>query len=97
MLAEWTFQTVSTPFNIFKNKENVESMLNESLNQFKSKFNSTRFQQAFNIFYTFNNVERPVQTLRPMFKHPARHLVQQSVERMLKQMLKLFKWAFAAS
>ena len=36
-------------------------MLNESLNQFK--FDSTHFQQAFNIFYTFNNcVERPVQT-----------------------------------
>ena len=45
---------VSTPFNIFKNKENVESMLNESLNQFK--FDSTHFQQAF------KDIERPVQT-----------------------------------
>ena len=53
-------QTVSTPFNIFKNKENVEWMLNESLNQFK--FDSTRFQQALDIFYAFNNVERRVQT-----------------------------------
>ena len=36
---------------------NVESMLNESLDQFK--FDSTCFQQAFNTFCTFNNgVER---------------------------------------
>ena len=54
MLDEGSVKAVSTPFNIFKNKENVESVLNESLNQFK--FDSTRFQQAFNIFYTFNNV-----------------------------------------
>ena len=54
MLDERNVQTVSTPFNIFKNKENVESMLNESLNQFK--FDSTHFQKAF------NNVERPVRT-----------------------------------
>ena len=69
----------STPFNIFDNKGNVESMFNESLNQFK--FDSARFQQAFNIFYTFNNVGRPL------------HWVQQSVEPMLKQMLKPFKRA----
>ena len=50
----------STPFNIFVNKGNVVWMLNESLNRFK--FDSTCFQQAFNIFYTFNNVELPVQT-----------------------------------
>ena len=37
-------------------------MLNESLNRFK--LDSTRFQQAFNIFYVFNNVGRPVQTHR---------------------------------
>ena len=60
MLDERSDQTVSTPFNTFKNKRNVESMLNESLNQFK--FDLTQFQQAFNIFYPFNNVERPVQT-----------------------------------
>ena len=48
MLDERSVQTVSTPFNILKNKENVESMLNESLNQFK--FDSTHFQQALNIF-----------------------------------------------
>ena len=54
MLDEWSVQTVSTPFNIFKNKQNVEWMLSESLNQ--SKFDSTHFQQAF------NNVERPFQT-----------------------------------
>ena len=52
--VERSFQTVSMPFNIFKKKENVESMLIESLNQFK--FDSTHFQQAF------NNIERPVQT-----------------------------------
>ena len=49
MLDERSVQTVSTPFNIFKNKENVESMLNESLNQFK--FDSTHFQQALDIFF----------------------------------------------
>ena len=55
MLDERSDQMVSTQFSIFKNKENVESMLNESLNQFK--FDSTRFQH---FFYTFDNVERPV-------------------------------------
>ena len=62
MLNERSVQTVSTPFNIFKNKGNVESILNESLNQFD--FDSAHCQQAFNIFfqYAFNNVERPVQT-----------------------------------
>ena len=53
MLDERSVQMVSTPFNISKNKGNVESMLNESLNQFK--FDLTHFQQAF------NNVKRPVQ------------------------------------
>ena len=60
MLDERSVQTVSTPFNILKNKQKVESMLNASFNQFK--FDSTHFQQAFNFFYAFNNVERPVQT-----------------------------------
>ena len=60
MLDEPSVQSVSTPFNIFKNKENVEPMLNKSLNQFK--FDSTHLQQAFNIFYAFNSVERAVQT-----------------------------------
>ena len=54
MLDEGSVKAVSTPINIFKNKGNVESMLNKSLNQFQ--FDSTRLQQAFNIFYTFNNV-----------------------------------------
>ena len=53
-------QTASTPLNVFENKGNVVWMLNESLNQFK--FASTRFHQAFNICYTFNNFKRPVQT-----------------------------------
>ena len=43
--------------NIFKNNGNVELMLNESLNEFK--FDSTHFHD---FCYTFNNVERPVQT-----------------------------------
>ena len=55
-------------------KGNVESMLNENLNQFK--FDSTRFHQL-STFYTFNNVD-------DLFKRP-RYLVQQSVEHMLKQ------------
>ena len=61
MLDERSVQTVLTPFNIFKDKENVKSMLNEGLNQFK--FDSTHFQQTFDIFFdAFKNVERPVQT-----------------------------------
>ena len=64
-------------------------MLNESLNQFELDW--TRFQQAFNIFYTSNNVE-----LNDLFKR-LRNLVQQSVERMLKQTLKPFKRAFTLS
>ena len=51
MLDERSVQTVSAPFSIFKNEGNVESMLNESLNQFK--FDSTHFQQAINICLCF--------------------------------------------
>ena len=51
MLDERSVQTISTPFNIFKNKENVDSMLNESLNQFK--FDSTHFQP---VFFTLSTV-----------------------------------------
>ena len=47
MLDERSVQTVSRPFNIFKNKENVESMLIESLNQFK--FDSTSFRPFFTL------------------------------------------------
>ena len=79
MLDERSVQTVPTQFNIFKNKGNVESMLNEGLNQFR--LDSTSFQQfIFSLSAMLND----------LFKHP-RHLVQQSVERMLKQMLKPFK------
>ena len=60
----WTVEMVSTPFSIFKNKGNVEAMLNGFLNQFN--FDSTYFQQAFNIFHTFNNVEQPIQ-MTPTF------------------------------
>ena len=51
MVDERSVQKVSTPFNVFKNNGNVEAMWNESLNQFK--FDSTRFQQALNIFLHF--------------------------------------------
>ena len=64
MLDERSFQTVSTPFNIFNSKENVESMLNESLNQFK--IDSTSFQKFFTLSTMLND----------LFKRP-RHLVQQ--------------------
>ena len=60
-------------------------MLNESLNQFK--FDSSHFQH---FFYAFNSM------LNDQFKRP-RHLVQQSVERMLREkMFKPFKGAFKA-
>ena len=82
MLDELGVQTASMPFNIFKiNKESVEAILNKSLNQFK--FDSTCFQLAFNIFFRLSTMSND------LFKCP-RHLVQQSVECMLKQMLKLF-------
>ena len=61
-IVEQSVETASTPFNIFENKGKVESTLNENLNRFK--LDSTRFQQAFNIFYAFYNVGRPVQTQR---------------------------------
>ena len=51
ILDERSVQTASMPINIFKNKGNVEAMLSESLNQFK--FDSTHFQQAFNILLQF--------------------------------------------
>ena len=41
MLNERSIQTVSTQFNIFNNKGNVEAMVDESLDQYK--FDSTRF------------------------------------------------------
>ena len=86
MLDGRSVQTVSTPFNIFKNKENIEAMLNESLNQFK--FDSTHFQQAFNIFLRF----QPCWTI--CAKRP-QYLAQKSIERRLKQVLKPFKRAFS--
>ena len=55
------FKTALMPFNIFESKGNVESMLNESSNQFK--FDKTRF----NICHTLNNVERILkQMLKPL-------------------------------
>ena len=74
-IVEDSVQTASTSFNIFENKGKVELILNESLNRFK--FDSTRFQQAFNIF-TFSTM------LDDLFKS-TEHLVQQSVECMLKK------------
>ena len=57
------------PNSTFSRKKEMlnRSMLNECSNQFK--FDSTHFQQAFNIFLRFQRPERPVQT--------PRHLVQQ--------------------
>ena len=69
MLDERSVQTVSKPLNIFKNKGIVDSMLNESLNQFK--FNSTHFQQAFDIFFTLSTM------LNDLFKRPRHLAVQQ--------------------
>ena len=79
MLDERSVQKVSTPFNIFKNKENVESMLNESLNEFK--FDLTHFQLALNIFFTLSTM------LSDLLKLPRRWF-NNCVERILKQMLK---------
>ena len=59
-------------------------MLNEILNRFK--LDSTRFQQT-SIFFTFSTM------LDDLFKR-TEHLVQQSVECMLKQMLKPLKRTF---
>ena len=56
-----------------------------TVNQFK--FDSTRFQQAFNFFFT-------LLTMMNDLSKRLQHLVQQSVERMLKRMLKPFKRAF---
>ena len=60
MVDERSVQTVSTPFSILENKGhkgNVVWMLNENLNQYQYLI-----LHAFNKLYTFNNVERPVQT-----------------------------------
>ena len=65
-----------------------ESMLNESLNQFR--FDSTHFQQAFNTFYAFNNVERPVQT-PPTFGSTT------VLNGMMKKKLKPFKRAITVT
>ena len=81
--AEQSLQTASTPFNIFENKEKVESMLRESLNLFK--LDSTSFQH----FLRFQE-----SVLDDLFKR-TEHLAQQSVECMLKQLLKRFKRAFS--
>ena len=63
--------------NILENKRNVEWMLKQSLKAFKL------FQHRFNILSTrFNNVEGGWQTLST--------LPFNKIERMLKQMLKLF-------
>ena len=58
-------------------------MLNESLNQFK--FDSTRFQRAFNIFYTFNNIERPVQTPQTLiwFNNCVKSMFKQMLNRLI--------------
>ena len=61
MLDERSVQAASTQFNIFKKKENAESMLNESLYQFK--FDSTSFQHFFTLSTMLND----------LFKRPRRN------------------------
>ena len=51
MLDERSVQTVSTSFHIFKNKENVELMLNEILNQLK--FDSVHTSNSLHFFGRF--------------------------------------------
>ena len=53
MVDERSVQTVSTPLNIFKTKENAArcTMLKESLNQFK--FDSNHFQHSSQHFFRF--------------------------------------------
>ena len=60
MSNERSVQAVSKPFNIFKNKGNVLSMLNESLNQFK--FGSTALSS--NMSNRRKRVSSDIQTLR---------------------------------
>ena len=72
----------STPINIFKDKVNVEAMLNESLNQFNL------IQHTFNKLSTFFALST---MLNDLFKRPDIRFNNLSVERMLKQMLKPFK------
>ena len=79
-IVEQSVQTGSTPFNIIEHKGKVESMSNGSLNRFK--LDSVRFQH----FFTLSTM------LDDLFKR-TEHLVQQSVECMLKEMLKPFKRA----
>lgn len=56
--AEQSIQMASTPSNIFQNKENIEAMLNGSLNQFQWKklFVSTCFKNVFNVFFFLNHL-----------------------------------------
>ena len=71
MLNERSVQTVSSPFNIFKNKGNVEAVLNESWNQLK--FDSTHFQQASDIWFN-NCVERMLKQMLKPFNQAFKHI-----------------------
>ena len=75
MLDERNIQTVPTQFNFFKNKGNVETMLDESLNQFKLDSTLT-LQTSFQHYFTLLTM------LNDLFKR-LRHLVQQSVSQVL--------------
>ena len=77
-LVERNVQTASTSSNIFENKRNDVWMLNKTLDQVK--FDSTSFQHRL----------RFQQCWTPLFKHP-RHLVQQSIERVLNQIANRLK------
>ena len=48
--------------------------------EWKFKLETTRFQQAFNIFYVFNNVRRPVQTHRTFGSKKCWMHVEENVE-----------------
>ena len=86
MLNERSVETVSTRFNVFKNKGNVETMLNESLHQFKL------IQHTSNKLSTFCFA---LSTMLNDLLRRTRRLVQQSVENVLKEALKPFKLAFS--
>ena len=74
MLDEQSVQVVSTPFNILKNKQNVELMLSESLNQFK--FDSAHFffniVESITLFWFNNCVECMLKQMLKSFKQALR-------------------------
>ena len=80
-IAEQSVQTASTLFNIFENKGKVKSILIERL------IDLNLIQHPFNKLSTFFYAST---MLDDLFRR-TKHLVQQSVECTLKQLLKPFK------